>query len=96
MSEGGPSCAGRPTGEYIERLGGLPGPTVGDYADALRRHWVPVAERGSEIVGRIVLGVRDEGFLVDNGAVDPSRARVEPGGARPQSRRSSGAGGDST
>jgi N-acetylglutamate synthase-like GNAT family acetyltransferase len=33
---------------------------------------VIVAERGGEILGLVVVGVDDEGFLVDNVAVDPS------------------------
>jgi ribosomal protein S18 acetylase RimI-like enzyme len=34
---------------------------------------VVVAERGGRIVGLVVLGVSDEGFFVDNVAVDPSQ-----------------------
>ncbi|HEX2126909.1 MAG TPA: GNAT family N-acetyltransferase [Thermoleophilaceae bacterium] len=59
-------------GHYVERLGGPPRPMTDDYADVLRRHSVTVAERGGDVVGLIVLGVDDEGFYVDNVAVDPS------------------------
>ncbi|MGH2969266.1 MAG: GNAT family N-acetyltransferase [Solirubrobacteraceae bacterium] len=59
-------------GHYVERLGGPPRPMTDDYADVVRSHRVTVAERGGEIVGLIVLGVGDEGFAVDNVAVDPS------------------------
>lgn len=59
-------------GHYVERLGGPPRPMTDDYADVVRSHRVIVAERGGEIIGLIVLGVSDEGFLVDNVAVDPS------------------------
>jgi ribosomal protein S18 acetylase RimI-like enzyme len=59
-------------GHYVERLGGPPRPMTDDYADVLRRYRVTVAERGSEIVGLIVLGTSDEGFLIDNVAVDPA------------------------
>ena len=43
-----------------------------DYAEVVRRYRVTVAERGGEIIGLIVLGVGDEGFCIDNVAVDPS------------------------
>jgi ribosomal protein S18 acetylase RimI-like enzyme len=59
-------------GHYVERLGGPPRPMTDDYADVLRRYSVTVAERGGDVVGLIVLGVDDEGFYVDNVAVDPS------------------------
>jgi ribosomal protein S18 acetylase RimI-like enzyme len=60
-------------GHYVERLGGPPRPMTDDYADVIRDCAVTVAEREGEIVGVIVLRVSDEGFLVDNVAVDPSR-----------------------
>jgi ribosomal protein S18 acetylase RimI-like enzyme len=59
-------------GQYVERLGGPPRPMTDDYADVVRSFDVTVAERGGQIVGLIVLGVSDEGFLIDNVAVDPS------------------------
>jgi hypothetical protein len=43
-----------------------------EYAELVRRHRVTVAEAAGEIVGLVVLGVGDEGFFVDNVAVDPS------------------------
>ncbi len=57
---------------YVERLGGPPRPMTDDYAEVVRRSSVTVAERRGEVVGLIVLGVDDEGFFVDNVAVDPS------------------------
>jgi ribosomal protein S18 acetylase RimI-like enzyme len=60
-------------GHYVERLGGPPRPMTDDYADVVRDFRVTVAERGGWIVGLIVLGVSDEGFLIDNVAVDPSQ-----------------------
>jgi ribosomal protein S18 acetylase RimI-like enzyme len=59
-------------GHYVPRLGGLPRPMTDDYAEVVRTHQVVVAERGGSIVGLVVLGVSDEGFFVDNVAVDPS------------------------
>jgi ribosomal protein S18 acetylase RimI-like enzyme len=43
-----------------------------DYAEVVRRHRVTVAEREGEVIGLIVLVVEDEGFAVDNVAVDPA------------------------
>jgi ribosomal protein S18 acetylase RimI-like enzyme len=57
---------------YVERLGGPPRPMTDDYAEVVRTHWVTVAERGGAIAGVVVLGVDDEGFFVNNVAVDPS------------------------
>jgi ribosomal protein S18 acetylase RimI-like enzyme len=68
-------------GHYVERLGGLPGPMTDDYAEVVRSQQVTVAERGGNILGLIVLGVSDEGFLVDNVAVDPAHQRVGVGKA---------------
>jgi ribosomal protein S18 acetylase RimI-like enzyme len=59
-------------GHYVERLGRPPRPMTDDFAAVVRDHAVTVAERGGEIVGLIVLGVDDEGFVVDNVAVDPA------------------------
>jgi ribosomal protein S18 acetylase RimI-like enzyme len=56
---------------YVERLGSPPRPMTDDYAAVVRRNSVTVAERGGEIVGVIVFGNDDEGFFVDNVAVDP-------------------------
>jgi ribosomal protein S18 acetylase RimI-like enzyme len=57
---------------YVERLDGPPRPMTDDYAEVVRTHRVTVAERGGEIVGLIALGVDDDGFFVDNVAVDPA------------------------
>jgi ribosomal protein S18 acetylase RimI-like enzyme len=59
-------------GGYVERLGGPPRPMVDDYSAVIREHRVTVAERDGEIVGMVVLAVGDEGFLVDNVAVEPA------------------------
>jgi ribosomal protein S18 acetylase RimI-like enzyme len=58
---------------YVERLGEPPRPMTDDYAEVVRTHDVIVAERAGEIVGLVVLGVDDEGFFIDNVAVDPSQ-----------------------
>jgi ribosomal protein S18 acetylase RimI-like enzyme len=50
-----------------------------DYAEVVRTHRVVVAERGGETIGLVVLGVDDEGFFVDNVAVDPSHQGIGVG-----------------
>jgi ribosomal protein S18 acetylase RimI-like enzyme len=56
---------------YVERIGARPRPMNDDYADVVREFQVTVAERGGEVIGLVALGVTDEGFVVDNIAVDP-------------------------
>ena len=58
-------------GHYVERLG-RPRPMLDDYAEVIRRDQVVVAERGGAVVGLVVLQDGDEGFVVDNVAVDPA------------------------
>ncbi|HSK37444.1 MAG TPA: GNAT family N-acetyltransferase [Actinomycetota bacterium] len=58
-------------GQYVERIGVLPGPMTDDYAEVIGVRQVTVAERHGAIVGVIVLAVTDEGFLVENVAVHP-------------------------
>jgi ribosomal protein S18 acetylase RimI-like enzyme len=60
-------------GHYVERLGGPPGPLTEDYAEVVRSGQVTVAERAGEVLGLIVFGAGDEGFVIDNVAVDPSQ-----------------------
>ena len=57
---------------YVERIGILPRPMTDDYAEVIANLQVTVAESHRAIVGVIVLSVDDEGFLIDNVAVDPS------------------------
>ena len=59
-------------GHYVERIGMVPRPMTDDYADVIANKRVTVAESHGTIVGVIVLTVDDEGFLIDNVAVDPS------------------------
>ena len=66
---------------YVERLDGPPRPMTDDYAEVVRTHEVTVAERDGEILGLVVLGVDDEGFFVDNVAVDPSHQGMGVGRA---------------
>jgi ribosomal protein S18 acetylase RimI-like enzyme len=50
----------------------LPRPMTDDYAEVVANRRVTVAESHGTIVGVIVLTVDDEGFLIDNVAVEPS------------------------
>jgi ribosomal protein S18 acetylase RimI-like enzyme len=58
---------------YIQRIGMLPGPMTENYASVIRDRQVTVAEVNGTIAGVIVLGVDDEGFVVENVAVAPSQ-----------------------
>ncbi|MGH9839112.1 MAG: GNAT family N-acetyltransferase [Blastocatellia bacterium] len=60
-------------GHYVERIGILPRPMRDDYAEVIANHRVTVAESHGTIVGVIVLIINDEGFFIDNVAVDPSQ-----------------------
>lgn len=57
---------------YEERIGMLPRPMTHDYAEVIKNYRVTVAESHQTLVGVIVLTATDEGFFVDNVAVDPS------------------------
>ena len=60
-------------GQYVERIGMLPRPMTDDYAEVIENGRVTVAESEGTIVGVIVLAIDNEGFFLDNVAVDPSR-----------------------
>jgi ribosomal protein S18 acetylase RimI-like enzyme len=59
-------------GHYPEQIGMVPRPMTDDYAQVITNYQVTVAESHQTIVGVIVLAMTDEGFLIDNVAVDPS------------------------
>ncbi len=59
-------------GHYVERIGMVPRPMTDDYAEVIKNHRVTLAESNQAILGVIVLTVTDEGFLIDNVAVDSS------------------------
>jgi len=58
-------------GHYVERMGAEPRPMTEDYTEVMRRFDVRLAERDGELVGLLVLGPDEEGFVVDNVAVAP-------------------------
>jgi ribosomal protein S18 acetylase RimI-like enzyme len=57
---------------YVERIGILPRPMTDDYSEVIANQQVTVAESHGTIVGVIVIIFGDEGFLINNVAVDPS------------------------
>ena len=58
-------------GHYVERIGYPPRPMTQDYAEVLARFPITVAERGGRVAGLVVHGEDEEGYVVDNVAVDP-------------------------
>ena len=58
---------------YIERIGTPPGPMLDDYDRVVRDHRAYVIDDGGEIVGVLVLMDKEDGLLLDNVAVLPSR-----------------------
>jgi len=56
---------------YVERIGREPGPMLMDYAREINEHQVFVIEQDEQIVGALVLCVKEEGFLLDVIAVEP-------------------------
>ena len=58
-------------GHYVERIGYPPRPMTQDYADVLARFPITLAEKGGRVAGLIVHGEDEEGYVVDNVAVDP-------------------------
>jgi ribosomal protein S18 acetylase RimI-like enzyme len=59
-------------GNYVERIGMMPRPMTEDYAEVIAKRQVTLAESHGTIVGMIVLTIDDQGFVIDNVAVDPS------------------------
>ena len=56
---------------YQSRIGRLPGPMTQNYAKVISEHGVFVAITDEAVSGVLVLAHKDEGFLLDNVAVDP-------------------------
>lgn len=61
-------------GPYVERIGMRPGPMDEDYGEVIGERQVTVAESEGEgaLVGVLVLGTTENGFLIDNVAVHPA------------------------
>ena len=65
------ACVNAAYRHYVGRIGRLPGPMTEDYAMLIRERRVTVAEICGKITAVLVLAVTDEGFLLENVAVDP-------------------------
>ena len=66
------SCVHNAFRHYIARIGREPGPMLMDYAMEIREHQVYVVEEDGKVVGALVMCIKDEGFLLDVIAVEPS------------------------
>lgn len=65
------ACVHHAFGHYVERIGMKPAPMEMNYEYEIREHQVFVVEGDGRIVGSLVLGITEEGFLLDVIAVDP-------------------------
>lgn len=71
-------CVNAAYSSYIVRMGQKPGPMLDDYVEVILNHRVFVAEERTStpdaettILGALVLQQTDQGWLLDNVAVDP-------------------------
>ncbi|MFN8401499.1 MAG: GNAT family N-acetyltransferase [Anaerolineales bacterium] len=64
-------CVNKAFGHYVERIGMKPAPMEMDYEHEIREHQVFVVEDAGQVVGSLVLGITQEGFLLDVIAVVP-------------------------
>ena len=58
---------------YLERIGTRPGPMLDDYDQVVRDHRAYVVVDGIDIAGVLVLMDKEDGLLLDNVAVLPTR-----------------------
>ena len=65
------SCVANAYRHYIDRMGQVPGPMLEDYRLVMNECEVFVAELDRHIVGVLILKQTNEGFLLENIAVDP-------------------------
>jgi N-acetylglutamate synthase-like GNAT family acetyltransferase len=65
------ACVARAYEHYVPRIGRKPGPMLDDYVEVVREREVHVLEEGGRVMGVLVLDRTDEGFLLENVAVDP-------------------------
>lgn len=61
--------------QYAARIGKPPAPMLDDYAELIQRHKVFVLAEEDNIIGVLVLIEKDQGFLLDNVAVNPAYQR---------------------
>jgi len=65
------ACVNNAFSHYVERIGMKPAPMEMDYEHEIREHQVFVVEDAGHAVGSLVLGITEEGFLLDVIAVNP-------------------------
>ena len=65
------ACVADSYRHYIDRMGQPPGPMLEDYGQVIAEREVFVAELDQQIIGVLVLAQTEEGFLLDNIAVNP-------------------------
>ncbi|MCS4505623.1 GNAT family N-acetyltransferase [Arhodomonas aquaeolei] len=75
------ACASAAYRQYIERIGKHPGPMLEDYPRLIETRQVWVAYTEGVLAGFLVLMRTDEGFLLDNVAVDPTHSGLGIGKA---------------
>ena len=74
------ACVNDAYEHYVARIGMPPGPMTEDYDTVIRKFDVTVAESAGRIVAVLVVAAADEGFLLENVAVVPSRRGTGLGG----------------
>ena len=72
-ASGAAACVRAAYEHYVARNGLVPVPMRQDYAEVICDWQVTVVEHDGEVVAITVVGVADEGFLVDNIAVRPDQ-----------------------
>ena len=70
------ACVRQAYAHYPERNGLIPVPMRQDYDEVIRDWDVTVVEHAGEVVALLVVGERDEGFLLDNVAVRPGHQGI--------------------
>ena len=66
------ACVNAAYRHYVERIGRPPSPMTADYGKVIEECRATVVEDRDRIIGVLVLAVTEEGFLLENVAVDPS------------------------
>src|SRR5262245_5001265 len=67
------ACVQAAYAPWVERIGCKPWPMLQDYVSVIREQHVVIAEADGELAGVLVLAETDDGLLIDNVAVHPSR-----------------------
>src|SRR5262249_42805887 len=67
------ACVQAAYAPWVKRIGRKPWPMLQDYALVIREQHVVIAEADGQLAGVLVLAETDEGFLIDNVAVHPSK-----------------------